>query len=446
MQRTPDVVWIMLDTVRADRVSSYGYDRETTPQIDAFAADATRYTDAVTQGVWSIPSHGSLFTGKYPSEHGATTIQPILQNERTVAEALSGAGYETYAVSPNEYVRPLTGFGQGFDEFHTLSRVRVPQSLAQRLGPVINRLAKSPDARRPAERLFNGVRERGATSAAVCEPPEDGVIERVEGILERAASPAFLFVNLMDCHLPRSPAPEHAEQFVDDDLSDVAVVENERAHSLGDTEMDERAMRKLSQLYDADLRTMDDRLGDLLDVLESAGILDDSLVVLASDHGENLGEFGKVGHQFSVFDSVVSVPLVVRYPDGGPDRVDEQVELRRLFHTVLDETGVEAYPDRSLASGLGDDVAHGEYYTPMLDLETFIWDDEVRYDRDLVGEALSFVRDGETKLVTFDDSEWLFDLPEWTDSVCAVEDSDHCERLVRQAPAEVCPGTVTGTD
>ena len=446
MAGQPNVVWIVLDTVRADHVSSYGYDRETTPQFDAFAADATQYTDAVTQGVWSIPSHGSLFTGKYPTAHGATTIEPVLRDEQTVAELLGEAGYETYAVSANEYVRPLTGFGRGFDEFHTLSRMRAPQPLVDRLAPVINRLASLPDARCPAERLFNGLRKCNATTTGLDGPSEDGTVDRVEDVLGRATSPFFLFANLMDCHLPRSPAPRHAERFVDDDLADVEVVANERAHTFGDVEMDQQAVRKMRQLYDADLRTMDDRLGALLDALEAAGVLDDSLVIIASDHGENLGEFSQFGHQFNVFDSVTSVPLVVQYPDGGPDHVGEQVELRRLFHTVLDETGVASYPDRSLASGRGDEVAHGEFYTPMLDLDALLWDDEVVYDSDLVGEALSFVRDGETKLVSFGNSEWLFDLPEWAGGrVPRDESQEHRERLVEQAQSGVTT-TAAGTD
>ncbi|MFT4946279.1 MAG: arylsulfatase A-like enzyme, partial [Natronomonas sp.] len=115
----PNVIFVLLDTLRADRVSALGYDRETTPNFDAFADDATLFTDAVAQAPWSIPSHASLFTGKYPEEHGATITSPILSGERTLAERLSENGYETYAVSPNDYVRPATGFARGFDSYET---------------------------------------------------------------------------------------------------------------------------------------------------------------------------------------------------------------------------------------------------------------------------------------------------------------------------------------
>jgi len=445
----PDVVCIVLDTVRADRVSGYGYERETTPEFDAFADRATAYTDAVAQGAWSIPSHASVFTGRYPADHGATTIAPVLDAGPTLPELLSAAGYETYAVSPNEYVRPATGFARGFDVFETLSTVTEPSTTADLLGPAINWGASTATVRRPIERAFNAVREFGATTTGTEPPPADGLVDRVERLLDRADSPFFLFVNLFDAHLPRSPDPAHERRFVDDDFADISVVENERGHTFGDYEMDGRAQRKMSQLYDADLRTMDDRFGELLDALTGAGVRDDTLVAVFSDHGEHLGEFGRIGHQYSVFDSVVSVPLAIQFPDGGPGRVDQQVELRRLFHTVLDETGVDVYPDRSLSSGTGDEVARGEFYTPLLDLEALLWEGTISYDRDLLGESLSFARDGETKLVRFDGEEWLFELPETDGSLLPVDAAPRrYDRLAEETdrPGDGTDRLTDGTD
>ena len=412
METPPNVVCLVLDTVRADRVSAYGYDRETTPAFDAFAERATTFTDAVAQGSWSVPSHASVFTGRYPDDHGATMIAPILQDGPTFPELLSAAGYETYAVSPNEYVRPATGFARGFDAFETLGPVTEPAATADAVAPLANWVADTASVRRPLERLFTAVRDRDATATETPPPRADGLVDQVETYLDRADPPFFLFANLIDPHLPRSPAPEHEAAFVDDDLADVPIVTNERTHTVGDQELGPRAMRRLDQLYDADVRTLDDRLDALLSALSAAGVLDDALVIAFADHGEHLGEFGLVGHQHSVFDSVVSVPLAIKFPEGGPDRVDEQVELRRLYHTVLDETGLHSFPERSLASGLGDDTARGAFYTPMLDLEALLWEGTARYEPELLGESLSFVRDGEAKLVRFDGAEWLFDLPE----------------------------------
>ena len=411
MREQPNVVLVVLDTVRRDRVSAYGYHRETTPAFDSFATDWTLFEDAVSQASWSIPAHASLFTGKYPTEHGATTVRPMLQADRTLATALSAAGYRTYAVSPNEFVRPATGFGDGFDEFHTGSRVTVPSRVASAVAPAVHRVTGDPRVRRSAERLFNAWR-LSARNTGTASPSAGHLSRCVEGVLDETHEPFFLFVNLLDTHLPRSPEPEYADAFVDDDLSEIEVVANERAHTFGGHRLSRRAMRKMSQLYDADLRTMDDRLGDLLATLESRQLLDDSLVILVSDHGEHLGEFGLLGHQHSVFEAVVSVPLAIRFPNGGPDRVSAQVETRRVFHTILDETGVVSSPSLSLASGAGDDAARGSFASPMLDLEQFIWDGTVEYDPDLLGEPLSFVRDGAVKHVRFAGTEWVFELPE----------------------------------
>lgn len=407
----PNVIVIVLDTLRADRVSGFGYDRQTTPHFDAFLEDATVFTDAVTQSPWSIPSHASLFTGQYPHEHGATTITPILQERRYLPKLLAEAGYETYGISFNEYVRPLTGFGSGFDEFVSRSSTVEPAWCADALARVVNWGMSTPRVRRPVERAFTAIRTAASPvrgdEASECH----SVVAHVADALARAQSPYFLFVNLMDAHLPRSPAPEYYDQFVDDDLEDVAVVANERTHTFGE-QMDGEALRKMSQLYDADVRTMDVTFGEVIGTLSRAGALDDSLVVCVSDHGEHLGEFGLVGHQYSVFDAVTSVPLAVQFPGGGPDRVDAQVELRRVFHTVLDETGLESFPDRSLSSGVGDAVARGEFFTPMLDLERLYRHGEPVYEPDLAGETLSFRRTDGSKRVRFGGKEWQFDVPE----------------------------------
>jgi len=115
MDSRPNVILVVLDTVRADHVR--GYDRETMPTLERFADEGTVFTDAVTQGSWSVPAHASLLTGRYPAAHGATTLRPVFRAKPTLPELLRAAGYDTYAVSNNQYIRPITGFARGFDAF-----------------------------------------------------------------------------------------------------------------------------------------------------------------------------------------------------------------------------------------------------------------------------------------------------------------------------------------
>jgi arylsulfatase A-like enzyme len=213
-------------------------------------------------------------------------------------------------------------------------------------------------------------------------------------------------------------------------------VANERAHLFGDEPLTPESRRKLAQLYNADLRTMDDRLADLLAELDRAGVRQDTLIVLVSDHGEHLGEFDLVGHQHSVFDPAVSVPLAVQFPgDTGGRVVDEQVEIRRVFHTILDEAGVRSYPERSLASGLGDDHARGAFYSPMMEVGPPLWKGRIEYDPVLLGEPLSFVRDGDHKLVTFAGEEWFFELPESHRHLREADAASEAYERLHRAPA-----------
>ncbi len=400
MSSTPNIVLVVLDTVRRDRVSAYGYDRETTPAFDRFASRATLYSDAISQAPWSIPAHASLFTGLYPNAHGATTVRPVLRARQPLPAVLSRAGYHTVAVSPNEYVRPATGFGAGFDEFYTGSRLSAPAPLVDIAGPLLNRLTSSPTVRRPLERAFNRL-HHGDCQTGIVPPPSYGISDRVESILAETPEPFFLFVNLPHAHLPRSPDQTSLEQFVDADRPVDAVVRNERAHNFGEHVLDSFELKTMSQLYDADLRTMDARFASVLDVLDRNGVLSDSLVVVVSDHGEHLGEHGLIGHQHSVFEPVVSVPLAIASPEGGPRRVDSQVETRRVYHTVLDTAGVRPYPTLSLASGTGDFTVRSSFTSPMLDLDAFLSDGTIEHHPDFLGARLSFERTPNETVVEF---------------------------------------------
>lgn len=408
MSDYPNVVFIVGDTLRRDRVSCYGYDRDVTPHIDRFAKRATVYTDAVAQAPWSIPSHASMFTGQYPHRHGATTISPVLRGEETLAGILSRSRYRTCAVSKNEYIRPMSGFARGFEEFHP-TRVDVPDWVVNVIGAGVNTICASPRLRRPIEAAFNVTRRLGDDNATAAQTP----LKPAEQFIRDGPEPFFLFVNLIDIHLPRSPDERFRRRFVDDSLTDVTVPSDERVHNFQAREMTPEQREKIGQLYDADVATMDARFGQLLTILREEDCLEDTLVVFVSDHGEHLGEFGRIGHQHSVYDGVVAVPLLIKYPGQTTIRtIEKQVETRRLFHTILDSTGVQNHPERSLATVEASTPSYGEFFTPMLDLPTLERESRVVYDGELLGQTLSFVRNHEYKLIQNLTEEILYNIPE----------------------------------
>jgi arylsulfatase len=286
----PDVVLIVLDTVRADHLSVYGYHRPTTPALEAFAAEATLYRRAISPGTWTPPSHASLFTGLMPSEHGIRyvdgrpgngilTLNPAVE---TVAERLQRQGWKTAAFIGNTgYLDPVFGLSRGFERY-------------ERRGTY------------PAEPLLRKVGS---------------------WFTHRRGRSVFLFVNVMDPHEPYKALPPWNTLFAPEPPD----------YPCGDPA---EAGRRIAQ-YDGELRYVDDQLGALFEVLRSTGRWDNALVIVTSDHGERLGEYGGWGHTGDPRHRLVHVPLIVKYPHGARRGVEERpVSLAALPDTILTVLGL----------------------------------------------------------------------------------------------------------
>lgn len=307
--RPPNVLLVTLDTVRADHLSAYGYPVATSPRLEALARHATLYRRALATSPWTIPTHGSLFTGKFPFEHGAITFKvdqpearnawPLPAEHLTLAEALREAGYQTAAfVANGGYLAPHWGFDQGFDSY--LARQVWAAELNKPIKRWLKRQARAPfflfvnyiDAHRP----YNSVARPGLLPRPVT-PPDDG----------------RLLMRLADEVLPaRKPVPAELRQ-------------------------------KVIDQYDTALANLDEELGRLIDRLVELGLYDDTLIVVTSDHGEYFGEHHLVEHSKDVYEAALRVPLLVKLPGQREGRVDEtpisSVDLPRL---VLEALPVEA--------------------------------------------------------------------------------------------------------
>jgi arylsulfatase A-like enzyme len=332
----PDILLIVLDTVRAENVSAYGYDRPTTPNLDALAAEGALFLDATSPSTWSLPSHASLFTGLFPSRHGAHGEHRFLEPDvPTLAEALAANGYETRCFTANAWISDSLGLTRGFawsDE-------------AWRDGAVgrgflfIFRLL---------DRLGMGIPDKGG--AQVVSNFEEWIETRPED-----AAPAFVFMNFIEAHFPYHQLPdEYLVRFTSipkDELQDVSVRllaaqfggDNPDADEVGEAAM---------AMYDGGILYSDFLLGRVVAALRAAGTLDDTILIVLSDHGELVGEHGVFGHGVALYEPMIRVPFFIRYPSRlqAGSRVSTPVSTVGIYATVLDLLGLEPPGSPQVAS------------------------------------------------------------------------------------------------
>ena len=366
----PNVVLIVLDTLRADRMSCYGYERETTPFIDAFAEEATLFERAVVPGQWTIPSHASLFTGEYPTTHMTTQIYDTLGEDLvTLAELLHDEGFKTAGFCNN----PLLGvvdneLDRGFEEFYNYGGAvpnypDISQSRPKILGRLLERYTRVMRAlTAPLQNQFahNSLLLRIAMHPLIVPLWQDSVnfkgntkrsLRDVVGYLRahrRSDShrPLFTFINLMETHLPYRPPARFIQKFApyyEDDHEAQAFMRNYNMEHyrwmIPLTEpLSELSDRTLNDLYDAEVAYEDRLLRRLLKDLNKPEIRDNTVVIITSDHGEGLNNHDFVGHSLVAYDDLVRVPLIVRYPRLYPagERVSSTVSTRRVFHSILE--------------------------------------------------------------------------------------------------------------
>ena len=288
----PDILLISLDTLRADRLSGYGYGRETSPRIDAFAARGALFENALAESSWTLPSHVTMLTGLYPSSHGvAQRMKRAGPDLRFLAQELSEAGYRTLALTEGGYMSELYGFARGFDVF-------------------------DEDARDLATSL-----------------------ERAEHFLEEGDAPRFAFVHTYAIHCPYDPDEEYAAGFRSPDASPFETAGKCGNPDYNTVELEPGAVRHVSDQYDGSIRQVDDQLGDFLDRLAASGRLDRTVVLITSDHGEELHEHGKIGHEGTLYVETLRVPLILVGPGVEPRRIATPVGLVDVAPTLIDVAG-----------------------------------------------------------------------------------------------------------
>ncbi|MBZ0113320.1 MAG: sulfatase, partial [Thermoanaerobaculia bacterium] len=352
--RHPNVLFVVWDTVRADRLGLYGYDEGTTPGIDAFFARQGRiYDRALSAAPWTLPAHAAMFTGQFPVSTGANHESRWLDDRfETLAERLSLVGYETYLLSANPNVSTETNVTQGFG-FQSHPWLETGENGAGVGDDSSGRGNRSDRMARGAQRLNRS---------------DEMTAQLLQWLDDRPAEqPFFAYLNLMDAHWPRRLSESEVESLSSKKRKAYRrVVRNQQAermaYTFGCFEYPQRVISMMNTVYDANIRKLDRVTSQLLSEIESRGMLEDTLVIFTSDHGENLGDHHLLGHEFSVHESLLRVPLAIRYPERfPPGRSDRPVQTSDLYRSILDVTGVEAAP---VAGETSFSLADGERRVP----------------------------------------------------------------------------------
>ena len=436
----PNVLLIVMDTARAQNAFS----RDVTPNLHSIAEEGTAFTNVFTTAPWTLPSHASMFTGQYTTDHdthaGTKRFDPDVP---TLAERLRDGGYQTVGISNNTWVSSDFGFDRGFEEFLVgwklvkggadLSRIAKAQSGTVERMRAVGKELLSTDAARTVT--------NGAYAKLLRKRYDDGARVtnwRIRRWLSKRwddERPFFMFVNYLEPHLEYDPPERFANKFLPEDMNPSTVEEISQdawSYVCEQVEMDERDFEVLSALYNGELSYLDYRIGQITDHLEKLDVLDETVLMIVGDHGENIGEHGLMDHQYSLYDTLLHVPLFVRYPEtfDADVEIEELVELRDLYPPILDLGGVdrpvdETVSDRSLLDGSARDYIIGEYKTPQPSISALeervdrVPEKVRRYDR-----GLRCIRTSEWKYIEgTDGNEELYELDDDPGETTNVADS-----------------------
>jgi arylsulfatase A-like enzyme len=346
----PNVLIVLWDTVRADRMSLYGHTRATTPKLDAFAKEALVFERALSPGMWTLPSHASVFTGLPPTTVGAhARYRWVDGHHQTLAEIFGAEGYGTYAFSSNLIASPLTNLFQGFQEQHLTYKGKH----TRRARELTSAKLISRDASTEISPSFRSEDPDSGWERAVFKDAAPMLSEHFLGWLDGRDEgvPFFAYLNMMEAHTPRVPSlasrqallsPEQLELGLATDQSLFAAC----AWVVGEREYTDDELEALGGVYDSAILDLDGATDVLFRGMAERGMLDNTIVVLMADHGEGLGGNRMLEHRYSVYDALLRVPLVVRYPAKvKPGRVSAPVSTTDVFATLTELVGVEVPPD-----------------------------------------------------------------------------------------------------
>jgi arylsulfatase A-like enzyme len=323
----PNVILISIDTLRADHLHGYGYGPETSPALDRLMRRGTSFSTAITSAPWTLPSHVSLITSLYPHSHGVIS-EPLALNEsvQTLPMLFKKAGYNTAGFATMPHLSPRHGFGRGFD-LYRCEEVRAPI--------VLDKVLKW---------LETGDRED-----------------------------FFIFLHLFDVHSDYNPSERFLKMFESSYEGDIDGT-GKTLYAIRDGEINpsEEDMRHLIALYDAEIRQLDNNLDMFFGALEERGLLEDTIIIVTSDHGEEFLDHGGVLHGQTLYDELIRIPLIMAGPGVPKDKlVKKQVQAIDIMPTILELCGVRTPAE-----------AQGRSMAPLLRDEKTEWTEQAFVEAD----------------------------------------------------------------
>ncbi len=308
----PDILLYVVDTLRSDHLGCYGYQRDTSPNIDQFARENALYMNAYSSSSWTKPAAASIYTGLLSKNHKTMTKEDKLPDELvTLAELLRENGYHTIAISAHGFIgTPSYGLDQGFDELIMLSKERDPVT-----GPIVF-------SDKVNERIFDFYSEY---------------------LNQKERKPFFLLVWTVDPHAPYTPCENVKNLFSINQYTPIDTytynIKFLRELRTGNIRPTPSQIEYIKTRYDQEIYFNDNSFGVLLDKMKEHGIYDESLIIFTSDHGEEFFEHGGFGHGQSLYNEVIRIPFIIKTTSIEPGEYQERIQLNDIYPTILDILG-----------------------------------------------------------------------------------------------------------
>ncbi|WP_420182763.1 sulfatase [Haloarcula sp. KBTZ06] len=438
----PNIIFLVVDTCRASTFHGL-LEQGKIPNFESLLDGAVLYENATAAGPWTVPSHGSMFTGLYPSQHGTSADNPKFNPPNTpIAQILREEGYHTVGISANPWISPGFNFDKGFDRFKTaydlfwggadLGDIRNLSSRREQFRALTDRVTMMSGAKTIgniayekfwAKRFDSGAKKITSDALSILKNTADG--------------PQFLFLNYMEPHLDYEPPDDLARDELpgDVELEEARQLnQNPWKYIAGQESMSPQHFEILRSLYRTELRYLDTQIGRLLEELKQRNVMDNTCIVIAGDHGENIGDHGLMDHQYCLYQTLVHVPLAIRYPDTiAPRNVTDPVETKEIYGALCEiaNAGSEDVENPLLKEEDRGNQVISEYPEPQPSMDALEeragkLDDETReYDR-----SLRAIRIGPWKLIEGSDGlTELYNLEEDPTETTPVCDTEQAERL-----------------